>query len=42
MRLGMKWKVNGKCLDCGLEGLFLDFDVAVDSRFGLIGNEYEL
>lgn len=33
----MKWKVNGKCLDCGMEGVFLHFDVVVDGGFGLIG-----
>ena len=32
----MRWKVNGKCLDFGLEGAFLDFDVVVNGGFGLI------
>ena len=36
-QLGMKLKVNGKCLDCGLEIVFLYFDVIVDGRFGSIG-----
>ena len=29
--------MNCKCLDCGLERVFLDFDVVVDGGFGLIG-----
>ena len=29
--------MNGKCLDCGLEGVFLGFDVVVDVESGLIG-----
>ena len=29
--------MNGKCLDCGLEGVFLDFNVIVDVGSGLIG-----
>ena len=33
----MKWEVNGKCLDCVLEGVFLDFDVVVNGGFGLTG-----
>ena len=28
--------MNGKCLDFGLEGAFLDFDVVVNGGFGLI------
>ena len=36
-QLEMKLKVNGKCLDCGLEIVFLYFDVIVDGRFGSIG-----
>ena len=35
--LGMKWKVNSNCSNCGFEGVFWDFDVVVDGRFGLIG-----
>ena len=34
----MKWKVNGKCLNCVLEGVDLDFAMVVDSGSGLIGN----
>ena len=33
----MKWKVNGKCSDCVLEGVVLDFAVVVDGGCGLIG-----
>ena len=36
-QLGMKLKVNGKCLDCRLEIVFLYFDVIVDGRSGSIG-----
>ena len=35
--MAVKFKVNGKCSDCGLEGVFLDLDVIVDGRFGIIG-----
>ena len=28
----MKWKVNGKCLDCMSEGVDLDFAVEVDGE----------
>ena len=33
----MKWKANGKYLDCVSEGVVLDFSVLVDGAFGLIG-----
>ena len=35
--MGMKWKVNGKCSDCVLEGVVLDFAVVVDGGCGLTG-----
>ena len=33
----MKWKVSGKCSDCVLEGVDLDFAVVVDGVCGWIG-----
>ena len=36
-RLGMKWKVNGKCSDCRSVDAVLDFAVVLDGRFGLFG-----
>ena len=33
----MKWKVNGKCLDCKSEGVDLDFAVEVDGGCVWIG-----
>ena len=31
----MKWKVNGKCSVCVVEGVVLDFAVVVDGRCGV-------